>query len=38
LDEGTRKTIEHGRRIRACLKQPETPPASVTAQSPCYWH
>ena len=32
LDEDTRKTIEHGRRIRACLKQPEFAPASVPAQ------
>jgi F-type H+-transporting ATPase subunit alpha len=32
LDEDTRKTIEHGRRIRACLKQPELDPMSVPAQ------
>jgi F-type H+/Na+-transporting ATPase subunit alpha len=32
LDESTRKTIEHGRRIRACLKQPELSPVSVPAQ------
>jgi F-type H+-transporting ATPase subunit alpha len=32
LDENTRKTIEHGRRIRACLKQTEFMPLSVTAQ------
>jgi F-type H+-transporting ATPase subunit alpha len=32
LDEDTRKIIEHGRRIRACLKQPEFAPLSVTAQ------
>ncbi|MEP6960431.1 MAG: alternate F1F0 ATPase, F1 subunit alpha [Acidobacteriota bacterium] len=32
LDEGTRKTIEHGRRIRACLKQPEFDPVAVPAQ------
>jgi F-type H+-transporting ATPase subunit alpha len=32
LDEGTRKIIEHGRRIRACLKQPESAPVSVPAQ------
>ncbi len=32
LDEGTRKLIEHGRRIRACLKQPEFTPISVVAQ------
>jgi len=32
LDEGTRKTIEHGRRIRACLKQPELAPVPVPAQ------
>jgi F-type H+-transporting ATPase subunit alpha len=32
LNEDTRKTIEHGRRIRACLKQPELAPVSVPAQ------
>ena len=32
LDEDTRKIIEHGRRIRACLKQPEFSPVSVRAQ------
>jgi len=32
LDEGTRKIIEHGRRIRACLKQPEFSPVGVPAQ------
>jgi F-type H+/Na+-transporting ATPase subunit alpha len=32
LDEDTRKIIEHGRRIRACLKQPEYAPVSVPAQ------
>ncbi|MEI9896714.1 MAG: alternate F1F0 ATPase, F1 subunit alpha [Chthoniobacter sp.] len=32
LDEDTRKVIEHGRRIRACLKQPELAPVSVLAQ------
>jgi len=32
LDENTKKIIEHGRRIRACLKQPELAPASVAAQ------
>ena len=32
LDEDTRKIIEHGRRIRACLKQPEFSPVSVHAQ------
>ena len=32
LDENTRKIIEHGRRIRACLKQPEGAPVSVPAQ------
>jgi F-type H+-transporting ATPase subunit alpha len=32
LDEDTRKIIEHGRRIRACLKQPEFTPVSVAAQ------
>jgi F-type H+-transporting ATPase subunit alpha len=32
LDEDTRLIIEHGRRIRACLKQPEFSPVSVPAQ------
>jgi F-type H+-transporting ATPase subunit alpha len=32
LDQETRKTIEHGRRIRACLKQSELDPVSVPAQ------
>jgi F-type H+-transporting ATPase subunit alpha len=32
LDEDTRKLIEHGRRIRACLKQAECAPVSVPAQ------
>ena len=32
LDEDTRKTIEHGRRIRACLKQSEFTPVSMPAQ------
>jgi F-type H+-transporting ATPase subunit alpha len=32
LDEDTRKLIGHGRRIRACLKQPEFAPVSVPAQ------
>jgi F-type H+-transporting ATPase subunit alpha len=32
LDENTRKIIDHGRRIRACLKQPEGAPVSVPAQ------
>jgi F-type H+/Na+-transporting ATPase subunit alpha len=32
LDESTTKTIAHGRRIRACLKQPEFAPVSVPAQ------
>ncbi|MEO5697278.1 MAG: alternate F1F0 ATPase, F1 subunit alpha, partial [Burkholderiaceae bacterium] len=32
LDEGTRKTIEHGRRIRACLMQPELTPVAVPDQ------
>jgi F-type H+-transporting ATPase subunit alpha len=32
LDEDTRKIIEHGRRIRACLKQAECAPVSVPAQ------
>jgi F-type H+-transporting ATPase subunit alpha len=32
LDDDTRRTIEHGRRIRACLKQEEFVPVSVPAQ------
>jgi F-type H+-transporting ATPase subunit alpha len=32
LDEDTRKVIEHGRRIRASLKQPELSPVPVRAQ------
>ena len=32
LDENTRKVIEHGRRIRACLKQSEYSPVSVAGQ------
>jgi len=32
LDEETKKSVEHGRRIRACLKQPELTPVSVPAQ------
>jgi len=32
LDENTRNVIEHGRRIRGCLKQSEYSPVSVPAQ------
>jgi F-type H+-transporting ATPase subunit alpha len=32
LDEDTRKTIDHGQRIRACLKQAESAPVAVPAQ------
>ncbi len=32
LDENTRKIINHGQRIRACLKQTEFEPVSVVAQ------
>jgi F-type H+-transporting ATPase subunit alpha len=32
LDEGTRKIINHGQRIRACLKQAEFSPVSVVDQ------
>src|ERR1700730_9169105 len=32
LDEDTRKHIEHGRRIRACLKQPECAPVPEAHQ------
>jgi F-type H+-transporting ATPase subunit alpha len=32
LDESTRRIIDHGRRIRACLKQPESHPVSMLEQ------
>ena len=32
LDEGTRQSIAHGKRIRACLGQSELSPVSVPAQ------
>lgn len=32
LDDNTQKQIEHGRRIRACLKQTEFSPVSMSAQ------
>ena len=32
LDDNTRKIIDHGQRIRACLKQPEFDSVSVAAQ------
>lgn len=32
LDEDTSKIIEHGQRIRACLKQPESSPVSMPEQ------
>lgn len=32
LDEANRKVIEHGRRIRACLKQAQSAPVAVPAQ------
>ncbi|MEI8631784.1 hypothetical protein P4S72_06100 [Vibrio sp. PP-XX7] len=32
LDDKTLKIIEHGRRIRACLMQPEFSPVSMTEQ------
>ena len=32
LDDGTRKVIDHGQRIRVCLKQPESDPLSTTEQ------
>jgi F-type H+-transporting ATPase subunit alpha len=32
LDAATQKVIDHGHRIRACLKQPELDPVSVPAQ------
>jgi len=32
LDSATKKAIDHGQRIRACLKQPESNPVSMTEQ------
>ena len=32
LDDATRKTIDHGQRIRACLEQPESQPVSMVEQ------
>jgi F-type H+-transporting ATPase subunit alpha len=32
LDDQTQRTIDHGQRIRACLKQPENAPLSLTGQ------
>jgi len=32
LDDGTRKTIDHGQRIRECLKQSESQPVSMLEQ------
>ena len=32
LDDATRKNIDHGQRIRACLKQPESQPVPVAEQ------
>jgi F-type H+/Na+-transporting ATPase subunit alpha len=32
LDESTRKIIDHGQRIRACLKQPESQPVPMIEQ------
>jgi F-type H+-transporting ATPase subunit alpha len=32
LDDATRLTIEHGRRIRACLRQPESQPVTLSDQ------
>ena len=32
LDESTRKIIDHGQRIRSCLKQPESQPVSMIEQ------
>jgi F-type H+-transporting ATPase subunit alpha len=32
MNEDTRNSIEHGRRIRACLKQPESSPIDMAAQ------
>jgi len=38
LDDDTRKIIEHGRRIRACLKQPEFARCPCRPKSPSCWH
>ncbi|XZE17802.1 alternate F1F0 ATPase, F1 subunit alpha [Pirellulaceae bacterium SH449] len=32
MDDDTRRSIDHGQRIRACLKQPEFAPVSVAGQ------
>jgi F-type H+-transporting ATPase subunit alpha len=32
MDSNTQKTVDHGRRIRECLKQPESAPVSVAEQ------
>ncbi len=32
LDDATRKSIDHGQQIRACLKQPESQPVAVAKQ------
>jgi F-type H+/Na+-transporting ATPase subunit alpha len=32
LDDSTRKVIDHGRRIRECLKQPESHPVALSEQ------
>ena len=32
LDEASRRSIEHGRRLRACLQQPESQPVPVAQQ------
>jgi F-type H+-transporting ATPase subunit alpha len=32
LDDSTRQIIDHGRRIRSCLKQPESQPVSMVEQ------
>jgi F-type H+/Na+-transporting ATPase subunit alpha len=32
LDESTAQIVEHGRRIRACLKQPQSAPMALVAQ------
>ena len=37
LDESTRKIIEHGRRIRACLKQPKSPRSPYLRKLPFCW-
>jgi len=38
LDDNTRKIIEHGERLRACLKQPQFEAVPCSSRSRCSWH